>query len=125
MSVQIGMKLLHKDINMNKIILFILFASIFCSCKSQEIKNVGISNPDNFSNTSNTQDFNTYLNYLGNQKNLKSIKVLHNKKVFDFEKFKENVGFNEKQNIDIIKDLTIISKYDVKDCKILILVKDK
>lgn len=126
MFAQIGMKALLKKIIMKRIIIFILFASIFCGCKSQEIKNGVISNPDDFSNTSSTEDFNTYLNYLANQKNLKSIKVLYDNKILEFKKFRKNIGFNEKQNIDIIKDsIIIISKYDVKDCKVLILIKDK
>ena len=125
MFAQVGMKDLLKKIIMKRIIVFILFASIFCSCKSQEIKNGIISNPDEFSNTSSTEDFNTYLNYLANQKNIKSIKVLYDNKILGFEKFRKKIGFNEKQNIDIIKDSIIISKYDVKDCKVLILVKDK
>ncbi|WP_298997550.1 hypothetical protein [uncultured Tenacibaculum sp.] len=110
---------------MKRIIVFILFTSIFCGCKSQKIKNSIISNPDEFSNTSSKEDFNTYLNYLANQKNLKSIKVLYDNKILGFENFRKKIGFNEKQNIDIIKDSIIISKYDVKDCKVLILVKDK
>jgi len=124
--VQLGMRVLHKTFIMKKIIVLILLILTFCyGCKSQEVEDKTLSNPDNFSNNTNKQDYNSYLNHLARQEQLKTIKVLYNNKIYKYEKFKSKIGFKDNLNIDIIKDSTLISKYDVKNCKILFIVKDK
>jgi|SRR5690554_6478679 len=110
---------------MYRIFIFLLFLLISISCKSQEIENIVISNSDDFSNKSYSQAYNAYLNNLEKEKIHKTTKVLYNKKVYQFEDFKNDIGFNDKLNVTIIKDSISISKYKIKDCKVLIIAEKK
>lgn len=123
MFVQDEMKAL--SLIMYKMTILLLSFLALTSCKSQEIENNNISHLDNFSNESYNQGYNSYLNHIANENQLKTVKVLYNKKIFEFKKFNDKFGLNEKLDIRIIKDSVKISEYQIKNCNILIIAKDK
>ena len=110
MFVQDEMKAL--SLIMYKMTILLLSFLALTSCKSQEIE-------------SYNQGYNSYLNHIANENQLKTVKVLYNKKIFEFKKFNDKFGLNEKLDIRIIKDSVKISEYQIKNCNILIIAKDK
>jgi len=110
---------------MNKFYLLIALFLVLTSCRSQNIENNQITIPDDFSNKSYTQEYDTYLNSIATEKQLKTVKVLYNDKVYDFKRFKDKIGFNELSDVSIVKDSTKLSQYQIKNCKVLIIVKKK
>lgn len=101
------------------------FAFLTISCKSQVTDDKFITNPDDFSNKEYSQDYNTYLNSLDNTKQLKTVKVFYKEKFYEFQEFKNKIGFVDKLDIKIIKDSVLISEYKVKNCNVLIIAEDK
>lgn len=107
-------------------ILTILFLNSFISCgSSNKINNSIISNPDDFSHQSKEDQRNTLLNTFSNQKNIDKVKVIYNDKVYKFEDFKKSIGFDNSLNFDIIRDPEIISNYNLKNCKILLIMNSE
>ena len=84
---------------MNKLIVLIVLAFLV-SCKSQVADTKNTPNPNDFSNKSYTQNYNEYLTSLAKEEQLKTTKVVYKEKVYEFDEFKNNIGFDENISIN-------------------------
>ena len=79
-------------------------------------------NSDDFTNKSNEEVYNAYLNFLSNRELLGNIKVLNKGRIYTIREFEKKEEIKNYQNIVVLKDSISISKYDIDNCKVLLII---
>lgn len=94
----------------------------FFRCKSYHKPKDFVKNSDDFTHRSNEEVYNSYLNSLSKEEQLKKIKVLYNGKIYKLKEFEQKKNIKKYQNMVVLKDSISISKYNVDNCKVLLII---
>ena len=112
---------------MNFFLRVVIISFALCSligCKGNyNLDKVTIDSSGDYSVKERNTEINSLINYFQQQKEMDKIKVIYNKRKYTFERFNKKIGFENINNLQVIKDTLTISKYNIKNCKVLLLIE--